>query len=113
MKLGVARALKSIDAKYDEQIIMDGLINYCEGNFTNVQLEAKADDRYPVVSAASIYAKVARDNFMTSLGAGYIKYDFDKHVGYGTKLHMEKMKTYGVSDIHHLSFEPVKKFANL
>lgn len=107
MKLGVDRALKNIDAKFDEQIIMDGLINYCNPKYIDVQCEAKADGKYPVVSAASVYAKVTRDNFMAQLGEKYKKYEFEKHVGYGTQLHSGLLKKHGVSDQHRLSFKPI------
>lgn len=108
MKLGVGRALEAIAAQVGEEIIMDGLINYCAPTFTNVQCEAKADGLYPVVSAASIYAKVTRDKFMTELKEPYVVYEFAKHVGYGTKLHSDLLKLHGVSDQHRLSFAPIK-----
>ena len=113
MRLGVERALAMLRAQPDEAIIMDGLINYCTPAFINVRCLAKADDDYPVVSAASIYAKVTRDKFMSELEEPYASYQFGKHVGYGTALHMEMLKLHGVSDQHRLSFAPVAKFANL
>jgi ribonuclease HII len=109
MQLGVARALKALSAQNDEEIIMDGLINYCDPAYVNVKCEAKADDAYPVVSAASIYAKVTRDRYMTDLKDKYSVYEFAKHVGYGTKLHSDMLVLYGVSDQHRLSFAPIKK----
>ncbi len=109
MKLGVERALKSLHAQYDEEIIMDGLIDYCDPVYVHVQCEAKADNTYPVVSAASIYAKVTRDRYMTELSSDYAVYEFAKHVGYGTKLHADMLALHGVSDQHRLSFAPIKK----
>ncbi len=69
----------------------------------------KGDQKVYSISCASILAKVTRDNLMTSLGGEYTKYVFDKHKGYGTKLHQEKLKLHGVSDIHRKSYKPVKE----
>lgn len=113
MELGVTRALEAVTAKVDEEIIMDGLINYCPARYKNVKTIARADNLWPIVSAASIYAKVLRDEFMTNLGQKYEKYRFDQHVGYGTALHREMLTFHGITDIHRLSFQPIKKFAKL
>jgi ribonuclease HII len=46
---------------------------------------------------------------MAGLGEPYMKYAFEKHVGYGTALHLELLKLHGVSDIHRRSFKPIQK----
>ncbi len=56
------------------------------------------------IGAASILAKVTRDNFMINLSKKYPEYGFEKHKGYGTKLHIEAIKTHGVTDVHRKSF---------
>jgi len=61
------------------------------------------------ISAASIIAKVTRDRLMLDMHAKYPLYGFDKHKGYGTKLHMEALIKYGPCEIHRKSFAPVKK----
>ena len=62
------------------------------------------------VAAASIVAKVYRDSLMVELHQTYDKYGFDKHKGYGTKLHMETLATHGPCEIYRKSFKPVKIF---
>ena len=58
--------------------------------------------------AASILAKVGRDNYMKEVDIRYPKYGFKQHKGYPTKMHLEALKLYGVTDEHRLSFKPVK-----
>ncbi len=111
MKLGVERALLALQVPYDTQIIMDGSINYCEPCYTNVECVIKADDLHPIVSAASIYAKVKRDLYMQELSLQYPGYGFEKHVGYGTKMHSEALETQGVTSAHRRSYKPVQRYA--
>lgn len=59
------------------------------------------------IAAASIIAKVTRDRMMNDYDAQYPQYGFAKHKGYGTKVHMEALKTYGPTPIHRVSFAPV------
>jgi ribonuclease HII len=70
----------------------------------------KADTLIPAVSAASILAKVARDRYMYDIAADYPDYQFEKHVGYGTALHLNLLARHGVSKLHRRSYKPVKKF---
>jgi len=77
----------------------------------NIQAEAvvKGDDRVPCISAASIIAKVARDQEMIEMDTVYPGYGLAKHKGYPTKVHMEALQELGVTKIHRRSFGPVKK----
>ena len=105
VKLAMQRALAQITVNYDE-IIIDGNLNFLSEN-PKTKAVIKADDSVPAVSAASIVAKVARDNYMTGIAGKYPDYGFKNHVGYGTTLHHERLKLYGVSDLHRCSFKPV------
>ena len=64
----------------------------------------KGDSLSASIAAASILAKVSRDHCMLELAKQYPEYRFDKHKGYGTKLHYELLRTYGPSPIHRRTF---------
>ena len=64
----------------------------------------KGDAKSPSIAAASILAKVSRDRYMYELDRELPEYQFAKHKGYGTALHYEMIKKYGVSEHHRLSF---------
>ncbi len=68
----------------------------------------KGDLLVAEISAASILAKVARDNEMTTLDLLYPGYEFARHKGYCTKLHLERLSSLGVIEQHRRSFLPVK-----
>lgn len=106
VKLAMDRALEQITLEHDE-LIIDGNYNFFPDN-PKAAAVIKADDTVPAVSAASIVAKVARDKFMNGLVGEYLNYKFAKHVGYGTALHLELLKQFGVSDMHRKSFKPVQ-----
>ena len=62
------------------------------------------------ISAASVLAKVTRDEIMLKYHSKYPNYGFDTHVGYGTKKHMEAIKKYGICNIHRKSFKPISSY---
>ncbi len=64
----------------------------------------KGDSKCMSVAAASIIAKVSRDRYMLKVAEEYPQYQFQKHKGYGTKLHYEMIEQYGVSPVHRRSF---------
>lgn len=112
LSLATRRAVKSVQSLHTpfSQIIIDGRVNF----LTNTPLQnyvstlIKADDKIREVSAASIIAKVARDQYMVNLATKYPEYHFDKHVGYGTAAHLKAIYTHGLCPEHRKSFEPCK-----
>jgi len=88
-------------------IIIDGNFNYLP-DIEQVQVMPKADSIIPAVSAASILAKVARDNFMHDMAKKHPLYQFERHVGYGTALHFQLIKEHGVCELHRLSYKPLQ-----
>ena len=73
-----------------------------------VQTIVKGDSKSASVAAASILAKVSRDRYMRELAEKYPEYKFEKHKGYGTKVHYEIIEKYGICPEHRPSF--LKKF---
>jgi len=65
------------------------------------------------IAAASIIAKVERDRLMLKYAEEYPQYGFDRHKGYGTKLHLDALKEFGACPIHRQSFAPVRKAQGL
>ena len=115
LRLATRRAVEEIKTQKVPftEIIIDGTINFLAGtslehHVTNLK---KADLLIKEVSAASIIAKVARDNYMKELANKYPEYGFDKHVGYGTKLHKEMLAKFGPCPEHRMSFSPVAERA--
>lgn len=68
------------------------------------------DARCASVAAASILAKVVRDEYMEKMDVKYPNYGFRKHKGYGTKAHIEALEKYGPCEIHRKTFAPVSKY---
>ena len=69
----------------------------------------KGDQKIPSISAASIIAKVTRDELITKLGKKFKGYYWDKNFGYGTKKHLEAIKTLGITSHHRKTFSPINK----
>ncbi|HEX3568295.1 MAG TPA: ribonuclease HII [Candidatus Saccharimonadales bacterium] len=109
VRLAMRRALAEIAEPYDE-IIIDGNYNFL-ADVACTRTLIKADDLVPAVSAASIVAKVARDAFMRSIAKEYPDYQFESHVGYGTRAHQAAIKLHGICELHRRSFQPIKLFA--
>ena len=110
LRLGAKRALDSLRAGIEEEIIMDGKVNYSPKKFKKARCIVDADNLVPIVSAASIYAKVTRDNFMFELARKHPAYRFENHVGYGTVEHLQALRAFGVIKyVHRSSYMPISK----
>jgi ribonuclease HII len=111
LKLATRRAVEQVRAPYHE-IIIDGTVNFLAGTAKGeyVTTMKKADLLIASVSAASIIAKVARDNYMTEQNGVYEGYGFGAHVGYGTAAHRAAIEKLGVTPLHRLSFAPLQKY---
>ncbi len=94
-------AIDSLSVKPDF-VLIDG--NAIEGVEIPHKTVIKGDLNCNCIAAASIVAKVTRDRFMVNLAEKYPEYNFEKHKGYGTKLHYEKLKEYGISEVHRKTF---------
>lgn len=103
--LAMKRALAQLEGKADFALI-DGNreTDFC----IPVQTVVKGDSRSANIAAASVLAKVTRDDIMEAMAVEYPQYGFEIHKGYGTKAHYAALTEHGPSPIHRMSF--LKKF---
>jgi ribonuclease HII len=94
-------ALSSIKIKYDFVIIDAVPLKNLETPFAS---PIKGEDKYIEVAAASIIAKVYRDNLLEGLHKDYPQYDWINNKGYGTKKHIDSIKKYGITPLHRRTF---------
>lgn len=103
-RLAMIESIKKLKIKPD-YIITDAM----KIPYDNSLAIIKGDALSATIAAASILAKVSRDDYMIELDKKYPEYGFKQHKGYGTKKHIEAIKNYGViMDVHRLTFEPIK-----
>lgn len=113
--LAMQRAVQGLDVTPD-YVLVDGNRSptfATEEGSIDSQAVVKGDDRVSEISAASILAKVARDNEMVALDKLHPEYGFAKHKGYPTKMHLEKIIEHGVLDCYRQSFKPVARVLGL
>jgi len=106
-ELGLSKCIKNSLNQIMQEIdtnnfLFDGNSKY---GFNDLQTMVKADSKIAQVSAASIIAKVTRDEIMVELSEKYPNYGFEKHKGYGSSAHIDAIKEYGYSDIHRRSYK--------
>lgn len=103
--LAMERALAQLNVRPD-LVLIDG--NREKDFGIPVKTIVKGDSLSANIAAASILAKVSRDDVMIALAEEYPQYGFEIHKGYGTKVHYEALRTYGASPVHRSTF--LKKF---
>lgn len=115
LKLATYRAVKSVQQLHVpfSQIVIDGNIDFLAGTkleeYTTTVI--KGDNLIKEISAASIVAKVARDDYMCRIAREYPKYGFERHMGYGTELHRKMMQEHGLCPEHRRLIKLVRKIA--
>jgi len=99
--LAMNRAIGALKQQPDI-VLIDG--NRSSGIEYNNRCVIGGDSKSASIAAASILAKVSRDRYMIEVAKTYPQYAFEKHKGYGTKLHYERLGAHGPSEIHRKSF---------
>ncbi len=111
-KVGIVRAiskalntslLKIAKTPHEVHVYLDGGLK-APKEFTHQETIIKGDELYPVISCASIVAKVSRDHLMTLHAKKYPEYGFGNNMGYGTKAHYEVITKNGLTKIHRRTF---------
>lgn len=106
-KKGMLEAIRGLEIKPDHCLIDAMPLGELEIPHTSI---IHGDARCASVAAASILAKVTRDNYMEKMDIKYPNYGFKKHKGYGTKAHLEAIEKYGPCKIHRKTYSPISKY---
>ena len=104
VKKGIASVLEKLQARPEQcRILLDGSI-FAPPEFNNQTTIVRGDETEPIISLASVAAKVVRDRKMKQLALLYPQYGFEVHKGYGTRAHYEAITRNGICAIHRHSF---------
>ncbi len=109
--LAMKRAIEALGSYDSMKVMVDGL--FCPKVGYLCEAIVKGDDKVAEISAASIIAKTERDLKMIEIDKIYPAYQFKKHKGYPTKLHIEMIKCEGFCEYHRKSFSPIKEMLAL
>ena len=104
--LSMKRAIERLPLK-PNLILIDG--NFTPSGLKNCKTIINGDEKIKVISAASIIAKVYRDNLMIKLAQKFSDYAWESNFGYGTRAHLEGLKKFGITSHHRKGFKPVHK----
>lgn len=107
--LAMQRAIEPI-AHLAQLALVDGI--FAPNVKITTQTMIQGDLLHPTISAASILAKVTRDEMMIEYEEKYPEYGFAKHKGYGTAKHLEALQTHGACEIHRQSFSPIQRLGS-
>ena len=102
--LSMKRAIEGL-SKTPELLLIDG--NFAPQGIKNFKTIINGDEKIKSISAASIVAKVFRDNLMIKLSEKFTKYGWERNFGYGTKAHFDGLKKFGVTKHHRQGFKPI------
>ena len=104
VRLGIRTILSRLAVKPSQcEVRLDGLL-HAPKEFLFQKTIIRGDQTEPVISLASIVAKVRRDRLIKRLAEEYPLYGFERHKGYGTELHYERIKEHGLCNIHRRSY---------
>lgn len=104
VSLAISRVLGKLSPSPEETLVLlDGSL-FAPREFLYQKTIIRGDESEPIISLASIAAKVMRDRTMERLSLKYPEWDFAQHKGYGTKEHFRRIRRYGISAIHRKSF---------
>ena len=104
--LSMKRAIDKLSIK-PELVLIDG--NFAPKGLKNFETIINGDEKVKSIGAASIIAKVFRDQLMIKLSEKFHNYAWERNFGYGTKAHMEGLKKFGITSHHRKSFKPIHK----
>jgi ribonuclease HII len=104
--LSMKRAINLLSIK-PELILIDG--NFAPKGLKNFKTIINGDEKIKSISAASIIAKVYRDQLMIKLSEKFSNYAWERNFGYGTKAHIEGLKKFGITSHHRKGFKPIHK----